>query len=97
METNAWEELNANIYTLCLHHCPPVLELVLKANSIWENISCNQNGIGLLLVIRDITHKQDEKIQSTMLYVKAPLELLTTFQSEKQTNTSYYENFKSHL
>ena len=90
-KTNSWEELNAQIYNLCLQHCPPVLELVLKANSRWEKISCDQNGIGLLLVIRDITHKQDENMQSTMSYVEAFLELSTTFQSTKQTNKSYYE------
>ena len=42
-------------------------------------------------------HKQDKKIQSTMSYVEASLELLTTFQYAKQTNTSYYELFKSRL
>ena len=62
IKTNAWEDLNTKIYNLCLQNCPPVLESVLKANIIWENISCKQNGIGLLLVIRDITHKQDENI-----------------------------------
>ena len=59
IKRNAWEELNANICNIFLQHCPPVLESVLKANSRWGNISCDQNEIGLLLVIRDITHKQD--------------------------------------
>ena len=35
MKTNAWEDLNANIYNLCLQHYPPVLVLVLKTKSRW--------------------------------------------------------------
>ena len=66
MKTNAWEELNAQIYNLCLQHFPPVLESVMKANSRWEKISCDQNGISFLLVIRDIMHKKDKKMQMTM-------------------------------
>ena len=94
MKTTAWEEINKNIYNLCLQHCPPVLESVIKANSIWENILCDQNEIVLLLVLRDIKHEQDKKIKSTMSYVEAFLIFSTTFQSEKQKNTSYYELFK---
>ena len=66
MKTNAWEELNAQIYNLCLQHFPLVLESVMKANSRWEKISCDQNGISFLLVIRDIMHKKDKKMQMTM-------------------------------
>ena len=95
MKTNAWEELNANIYNICLQHFPPVIGSILKSNSRWENILCDQNRIGFLLVIRDITHKQDEKMQIMMLYVEAFLEFSATFQSAKQTNTSYYDLFKS--
>ena len=40
-------------------------------------------------------HKQDKKMQITMSYVEAFLEFSTTFKSAKQTNTRYYENFKS--
>ena len=95
MKMNAWEEVNAKIYNICLHHCSMVLKLVMKENSRWENISCDQNGIDLFLVLQDITHKQYEKMQSKMSYVEAFLEFSTTFQSAKQTNTSYYELFKS--
>ena len=95
MKTNAWEKLNAMIYNICLHRCPLVLESFLKANSTWGNISCNHNGIDLLLVIIYITQKQDKKMQIMMSYVKAFLKLSTIFQCAKKTNTRYYEILKS--
>ena len=91
----AWVELNAKIYILCLQHRPPDLELSLKENSIWDKIMAYQDGIGLLHVIWDITHKQDENMQSTMAYVEAFLEFSTTCQEPKQSNTHYYTIFRS--
>ena len=38
MKTDAWEDLNARIYNLCLQHCLLVLEPVQKANSRWGKI-----------------------------------------------------------
>ena len=54
------------------------MESVLKVNSRWDKIMEDQYGIGLLHVIWDITHKQDEKMKSTMAYVKVFLEFSTT-------------------
>ena len=79
IKTNTWEEIIAKIYNLFLQKFPPVLESVLKANSRWKNIVCDQNGIGLVLVIQDITHKQDDKMQSMMSYVEVFLEFSTAF------------------
>ena len=53
---------NENIYNLCLQHSSPDLESVLNTNSIWDNIMADQYVILVLHVIREITHKQDEKI-----------------------------------
>ena len=55
----SWEELNAKIYILCLQHRLPDLESLLKANSRWDKIMADQDRIGLLHIIRSITHKQD--------------------------------------
>ena len=54
-----------------------------------------QDGIGLLHVIWGITHKQDEKMQSNMAYLKAFLEFATTYQDPNQSNTDYYALFNS--
>ena len=52
-------------------------------------------GIGLILVIQDSTHNQDEKIQSMMTYVKEFIEFATMYQDPKHSNTDYYDLFKS--
>ena len=91
----SWVELNWKVYNLCMQHCPPDLESVLKLNSRWDKIMADQDWIGLFHVIWDITHKQDENIQSTMAYVEAFLEFTTTYQEPKQLNTVYYALFKS--
>ena len=38
------------------------------------------DGIGLIHVISEITHKQDEDMQRKMAYVEAFLEFSTTYQ-----------------
>ena len=58
----SWIELNANIYNFCLQHNPLDLESVLKSNSRWDTIMADHDIIGLFHVVRDITHKQDEKM-----------------------------------
>ena len=83
------------IYNLCLQHGPQDLESVLKENSRWDTIMADQDGIGLLRVIRDIPHKKYEKMHITMSYFKAFLELATTYQEPQQSNTDYYALFKS--
>ena len=45
------------------------MESVLKVNSRCDRIISDQDGIGLLHVIQDINHKQDEKMQRTEAYV----------------------------
>ena len=65
----AWVELNAKIYNLCLKRSPPDLDSVLKANRKWDTVMVDQDVICLLLVIQDITHKQNENNQSAMAYV----------------------------
>ena len=55
----------------------------------------DQDITWLLHVIWYITHKQDEKMQSTMAYIKEFLEFATTYQEPKQPNTEYYALFKS--
>ena len=71
------------------------MESVLKASSIWDTVMADQYAIGLILMIQDITHKKYEKMQSTMAYVKAFLELFTTYQDPKQSKIDYYALFKS--
>ena len=71
------------------------MDLVLKIKSRWDTVMVGQDGIGLLLVICKITHKQDGKIQSTVAYIKAFLEFATTYQEPKQSKIDYYAMLKS--
>ena len=93
----AWVEINANIYNLCLQHSPPDLESVFKANIIWDKIMLDQDIIRLIHVIWYITHKQNNKMMSTMAYVEALLEFAMTSWELKQSKIHYYALFKSRL
>ena len=89
-----WVELNEKIYSFYLQHSPPDLELLLKANSIWDKILVDQSGIRMLHVIWDVTHKQDENMQITIAYINTFPEFSTTYEEPKQSNTDYYALFK---
>ena len=54
----------------------------------------DQDRILIILVMRYITHKQDNKMHSNMAYVQTFLEFSTTYQDPKQSNTDYYTLLK---
>ena len=54
----------------------------------WNKSMAYQDVIAPIHVIWDITHKQDDKMQSTMAYVEAFLKFATTCQEPKQPKQS---------
>ena len=55
------------------------------------------DGVGILTMLRDITNKQDNSVQSTLSYVKTFLEWTLTFQGKNESNTDYYTLFLSRI
>ena len=57
----------------------------------------DMDGVEILLVLQDITHKYDSSVQSTLSYVKTFLEWTLTFQGKHESNTDYYTVFLSRI
>ena len=51
------------------------------------------DSVGLLLMLRDITHKHDDSVQSRLSNIQTFLELGFTYQEKDQLNTDYYTLF----
>ena len=66
----SWEQVSNIIYNLVLSHLPKVLELLLKSQTKWDKVLSEIDGVGILLMLRNITHKYDRSVQSTLSYVK---------------------------
>ena len=79
-----WTEMNASIFNLVLQHCPEVLESLLKSQTRWDAVKKKMNGIKLLLMLSDITHKHNEYVQSTLVYIKTFLDWILTYQGKDQ-------------
>ena len=92
-----WGEINGMIYNLVLQHCPKVLESLLKSQTRWDTISNETEGVEILLIVRDITHKHDSYMTSTLSYVKTFFEWTLTFQGKHKSNTDYYMLFLSRI
>ena len=90
LKNESWMETNGMIFNLVLQHVPEVLESLLKSQLKWDRVSGEMGGIGLLLMLRDITHKHDSSVQSTLSYVKTFFEWTLTFQCKHESNTDYY-------
>ena len=58
------------IFNLVLQHVPEVLESLLKSQIKWDTVSGEMDGVGILVMLSDITHKHDSLVQSTLSYVK---------------------------
>ena len=93
---NAWDENKGRMYHLVLQHCPLELESKLKAMSNWDSVNADRDIIGLLNLVRDITHKHDETRQGTMALVESDLLLYTTFMKEEDPER-FLELFKAQI
>ena len=83
------------IFNLVLQHCPKVLESLLKYQTKLDTVKEDMDGVAILLILRDIRHKHNSLVQSTLLYVKTLLEWTLTFQGKHDSNTDYYTVFLS--
>ena len=97
LKNDSWTEINGMIYNLVLQHVPDVLESLLKSQIKWVRVSGEMDGVGILTMLRDITHKHDTSVQSTLSYVKTFLEWTLTFQGKYEPNTDYYTLFLSRI
>ena len=57
-----WEENRPRTYNLVLQHCPPKLETTITSQVNLDQVQAHRNVVGLLKMIRDIAHNQDESI-----------------------------------
>ena len=97
LKNGSWTEINGMIYNFVLQHVPDMLESLLKSQTKWDKVSGEMDGVGILTMLRDITHKYDSLVQSTLSYVKTFLEWTLTFQGKNESNTDYYTLFLSRI
>ena len=69
-EEEEWETCSANIYNLLLIHCSPDLEEVPKTMTNWDSVSASENEMGLLAMIRDVSHDKTGAKQTVMTFFK---------------------------
>ena len=55
-----WKENSAHVYHLVLTHCHPELEAEIRNHLKWGGAKSPQNGINLLIMIRDVIHGKRE-------------------------------------
>ena len=74
-----WEENQPRTYNLVLQHCPPKLETRITSQANWDQVQANHDDVGLLKMIRDIAHNQDESKPGLMAIIECHLELSLGF------------------
>jgi len=63
----------------------------------WSEIDESQDGLKLIKLIQDITHKRDETAQAMLDVVRANKELMLCIQSEHMSLASYLAEFKARV
>ena len=96
-EEEEWETCSAKIYNLLLIHCPPYLEEVLKTMTNWDLVSASDNSMGLLVMIRDVSHDKTGEKQTVMTFFELTIELFTFFQQVGMSNDEYAIMFKAYV
>ncbi len=73
------------------------METKLQGMKIWSEIDETQDGLMLIKLIRDITHKRDETTQAMLVVVQADKELMLCIQSKHMSLTTYLAEFKARV
>ena len=67
----------------------------LQLMSDWKNISKNQDGLKLMVLIRNVLHQKDETEQNTLESVQADKALYLCYQKPDQTSAQHLHAFKA--
>ena len=85
-EEEEWETCSAKIYNLLLVHCPLDLEEVLKTMTNWGLFSASEDAMGLLAMIRDVSHDKTGAKQTVMTFFESTIEFFTFCQQVGMSN-----------
>ena len=94
-EEEEWETCYAKIYNLLLIHCPLDLEEVLKTMTNWDSVRASEDTMGLLAMIRNVSHDKTGTKQTVMLFIKLTIEFFTFCQQVSMSNDMYAIMFKA--
>jgi hypothetical protein len=95
--TEAWKENKGIYYYLILQHSPPELKIKLKNLAWWEATTADTYVVALPLIIWDVIHTKQERLQSNMGLVKSDSVLYTIIMDSKDTIDEYYRVFKAQV
>ena len=70
-EKRQYKENNQKAYTLLRQHTEEPLRTKLEGMSDWARVSADQDGVGMLRMIRSVLHKNDESNVGMMSLVNA--------------------------
>ena len=95
VESTAWKENKSRMYNIVLCQCPKDLDTQLQSLSTWSSINSDKDVVGLLKLIRDVTHKHDETQQGTMALVESDMHLYLTHMKSDEDPNDFMEIFKT--
>ena len=96
-EEEEWETCSTKIYNLLLVHCLTDLEEVLKTMTNWDLVSASEDAMGLIAMIRDVSHDKTGSKQTVMTFVKLAIEFFTFCQQVGMSNYEYAIMFKAYV
>ena len=68
-----WEENGQRVYSIILQHFHTTLELKISEKTGWISVRDSREMVGLLKLIKKITHNQDETKHAVMSVVECEL------------------------
>ena len=90
-----WEETKVKIFQLIMQHVHPKLEERLKTSVGWEAIKTDDDVVGVMGLIRKLTHSSDDSKQGTVALVEHQLRWEMGFQKENESLDEFLRNFKA--
>ena len=94
-DVEEWKEVSGSALFLLRGHCPPATMSKVKGHMGWKKAESNTDVIGLLRIIRDMTHSVKDEAHATVAMVKRDLDLFACGQTKGETHEKYEERFNA--
>ena len=94
-QVKVYKDFKARLYQIIIGQCTPALEDRLKSHSQWASIQ--QDGLGLLKVIKTITYTFEERRYLFDAVYEVKEEFYSMRQGKYESLQKYYERFKNQV
>ena len=93
VQCKAYKNFRAALYSIIMGQCTSTMEERISSHDNYKNVKTDQDGLGLLKIIKSNLFGMQENIFPAEVACKAAEKFYTKKEGENENNTRFFENF----